>query len=104
MFEKYGHWNKVIKGTGYDHYLVWQKCRLFEEKDDLYTVATSGVETRKELYSSVIVLNKDNIDLLKKGSKLRYTLVKMFYYGTKNSTLSDDKFFHEFWNRLKENQ
>jgi hypothetical protein len=101
MFKKFGHWDEAIKINEYENYLVWKKCRLFEGKEEFYTVAASGVESRKEMYSSVIVQNKDNIDLLAENSKLKDTLISMFYYGTKKTTLSKDKFYNEYWKMRK---
>ena len=97
MFKKFGHWDKVVKINDYQNYLIWENCKLFDEKVEFYTVAASGVESRKEMYSSVIVQNKYNIDLLAENSKLKDTLVSMFYYGTKKTTLSKDKFYRKYW-------
>ncbi len=97
MFKRFGHWDKVVKTNNSQNYLIWENCQLFDEKVESFTVAASGVESRKEMYSSVIVLNKDNIDLLAENSKLKDTLVSMFYYGTKKTSLSKDSFYRKYW-------
>lgn len=97
MFKKFGHWDKVVKINDDQYYLIWENCQLFDEKVEFYTVAASGVENGSEMYSSVIVENKDNIDLLAKNSKLKDTLVSLFYYGTKKIKFSKDKFYMKYW-------
>lgn len=104
MFNKFGHWDKAVKINEYENYLIWNKCKLFEGKDEFYTIATSGVENRNEIYSSVIVQNKDNTDLLAENSKLKDTLISMFHYEIKNTTLSKDKFYFEYWKMRGENR
>ena len=96
MFKKFGHWDEVVPVTGNKHYLIWKKCKLFEGKDEFYTVAASGVENRNEMYASVIIQDKDNVDLLAENSKLKDTLVSMFHYGTKNITFSKDEFYNAY--------
>ncbi|NJX16191.1 hypothetical protein [Tamlana crocina] len=96
MFKKFGHWDKVLKINDYENYLIWKNCKLFDEKSESYTVAASGSES-KQTYSCVIVINKDNTDLLAENSKLRDALVSMFYYGTKRTSLSKDKFYRKYW-------
>jgi hypothetical protein len=96
MFTKFGHWDDAIKINNYENYLIWKNCKLFEGNEDLYTVAASGVENRREMYSSIIVQNKNNIDVLAENSELRDTLVSMFYYGTKKVTFNNDKFKKEY--------
>lgn len=97
MFKKFGDWDEAIVVSDYKNYLVWKNCKLFDEKDELYTVAASGIETSKEMYTSVIVQSQDNIDLLAKNSKLRDSLVSLFYYGAKKTRLSKDKFYRKYW-------
>ena len=97
MFKKFGHWDEVVKINDYQEYLIWENCKLFDGKAEFYTVAASGVENMKEMYSSVIILNKEDIDLLAENSQLKDTLVSMFYYGTKKTTLSKDKFYRKYW-------
>ena len=97
MFKKFGHWHKVVKINDSKNYLIWENCKLFNDKLELYTVAASGLESRKEMYSSVIIQNKNYVDLLSENSKLKDTLVSMFYYGTKKTILSKDKFYRKYW-------
>jgi len=97
MFKKFGHWDKVIRISDYQEYLIWENCKLFDGKVEFYTVAASGIENIEEMYSSVIIQNKENIDLLSENSQLKDTLVSMFYYGTKKTTLSKDKFYKKYW-------
>ncbi len=97
MFKKFGIWDEVIKINEHKNYLIWNKCKLFDEKDEFYNVAASGVESRNEMYSSVIIINENNIDLLAENSKLKDTLISMFHYGIKKTSLSKDKFYNEYW-------
>ncbi|QNM86202.1 hypothetical protein H9W90_03520 [Polaribacter pectinis] len=96
MFKKFGQWDEAIKINEFKNYLIWKKCRLFEDKEEFYTVTASGVENRKEMYSSIVIQNKDNNDLFSENSKLKDTLISMFYYGTKKTNLSSDKFYNEY--------
>lgn len=97
MFKKFGHWDKVVKINDYQNYLIWENCKLFDDKLEMYTVAASGLESRKKMYSSVIIQNKNYVDLLDENSKLKDTLISIFYYGTKKTTLRKDKFYRKYW-------
>ncbi|NQW35405.1 MAG: hypothetical protein HQ471_00220 [Flavobacteriales bacterium] len=97
LYDRFGHWDKVAKKGKYNHYLIWENCKLFEGNDNLFDVAASGLESREEMYSAVMIWDKDNKDVLSEKSSLKDTLVSMFYYGTKKTKLNKDKFFLDFW-------
>lgn len=97
MYKKFGHWNRAIKpNEGRSYYLVWENCKLFKDKDELFNVAASGIESMGETYSSVIVYNNKNFDLLSEKSSLRDTLVRVFYYGAKKTNLGYGPFFRDY--------
>lgn len=105
MYKRFGHWDEVIVDkTNNKNYLIWNNCKLFEDRNELFNVAASGIENRQEMYSSVIIFNSKQDDLFTDASPLRDTLVSLFYYGTQKTKLSKDRFYRDYWKMRKQLQ
>lgn len=95
MFDKFGKWDKVIRLDNERHpILIWENKKLFD--DEVYSIATRGVENINEIYAAVIVLDSSNQDCFDKDYIKKVALINFFSKGIYN--LSDDKkFYKEYW-------
>ncbi|MDX5584421.1 MAG: hypothetical protein QNK20_05740 [Aureibaculum sp.] len=102
LFEKFGKWNNSIKTDRKLNILVWENIKLFETRDELFTVAASGEDRKFEIikingnqkydrifYCSAIVFNSKNVDCLESSSEIKDTLAKYFIDGTKSINKKD---------------
>jgi hypothetical protein len=101
MYDKFGKWSKFVKTKNENiAILVWEKVKLFKDSNQLYDVATSGVENYIQIYTSVSVykseLNKDcfDDDILEKEK-----IIKYFSIGIINLS-SNNQFYKEYWKTL----
>ena len=103
MYEKFNHWDKniFIKGIR-KPYLVWEKVKLFPNREKYYYVIAGGFECTKctsntdRIYASVMVLDENKNDCFSdKNPALKKELIKFFSEGIKNLTNSQ-KFYAEF--------
>lgn len=94
MFDRFGKWSKALPNK----MLVWQNVKLFDDSNKKYTVATSGNESFQSLYSSVMVFDENNQDMLREeSSKIISYFTEMIH---KNNKSKEKKFMKEY-DRLK---
>lgn len=103
MYEKFGDWDKnlFIRGEN-SPFLIWEKVKLFADKENHYTVIAGGFECTtcdvnlKNIYASIMVLDENKNDCLTdKNPKLKKEIINFFSNGIRNLTNS-----HEFYNKF----
>ena len=100
MYDKYGKWDKVLWVDGtFLPILVWEKRKLIESQNELYTVSTNGTESRKEMFASVIVFDSKNRDCLSGNSIEKDLLINFFASEIRN--LSSNKNFYDLYSKIK---
>ena len=72
---------------------VWKNVKLFENNEQMFTVAADGKESWEEMYASVIILNSSSQDCLSEDSKIKDSLITYFSNGIKNLN-SSGKFYN----------
>jgi hypothetical protein len=101
MYEKFGRWDKEIWINNDRHpTLLWEKRKIFGENGEAYTIATSGEESRKGMYASVIVFDNENHDCLTENSPKREFLINYFSNGIKRLS-SSKEFYDVYWKVVK---
>lgn len=104
MFEKYGNWtSSIVLRNNYHRVLIWEKVKLFENDDKLYNVAALGHESKKTIYTSVVVSDIDNYDVLKDDSAQRKKIVEYFSNMIKSNN-SRDKAFYNYYRNVFHNK
>ena len=79
MYDKFGKWDKEIYPKGEKHpILLWNNVKLFPNDTTEFIVAANGLESSKTIYTSVLVFNKKNEDLLAEKSVYRTRLINYF--------------------------
>ena len=103
MYEKFGDWDKnlFIRGEN-SPLLIWEKVKLFADKNNYYTVIAGGFECTtcdvnlKNIYASIMVLDENKNDCLTdKNPKLKKEIINFFSNGIRNLTNS-----REFYNKF----
>ncbi|CAM1350347.1 hypothetical protein [Tenacibaculum crassostreae] len=85
MWNNFGKWDKVIKPIEENHpILIWERRKLFDYQDELYTILAYGVENKKIMYSSIIILDSDKKDCLSNNSIVKDSLISYFSNKMKN--------------------
>ena len=98
MYDKFGEWDEIIKPKSLNNLIfVCENVKLFENSEQLYTVAADGTESWKEMYASVIVLNSTNQDCLSEDSIIKDSLISYFSNGIKN--LNSSKKFNRLYRK-----
>ena len=96
MFDTYGRWNKVLYIDGSTHpMLIWENVALLDNGIE-YDVFVDGIESKKISYSSVMVFDEQNQDVLSKESEVLDSLSKHFVnlVKMKNGVSS---FYEQYW-------
>lgn len=89
MYDKYGKWDKEVWLNGVNRpILVWEKRKLIETQNELYSVATNGVESWEEMFASVVVFDSKNRDCFSINYKSKDLLINFFGTGIKNLSSS----------------
>ena len=96
MFDKFGKWTKEVRPNNEKHpILVWDKVKLFDDDNQLFTVYANGDENWNEIYASVLVFNLDQKDCLSEESNYKEKIIAYFSNGIQN--LKDDKKFYDLY-------
>ena len=92
MYEQFGMWDKMLTPNSRDYpvIVVWKKKKLFADSNKLYTVYASGVESREEMYASVMVYDENNSDCLNESSVEKEKLINYFAHGIHNLNQRSD--------------
>lgn len=97
MYDKFGKWDNVIYPSNNKYpILMWEKVNLFSDGKE-YTILTTGIEEWKHIYASVMVFDKNEVDLLSADSKEREKLTNYFANLIKNQNLEKKDFYELFW-------
>ena len=94
MFNKFGQWDSSMESDNKFEYLIWTDVKLFEDNEELFSVAIGGdareLETIKingkqeyaEIsYCSAIVFDSKGRDCFRASSDVRDLLVEYFMEG-----------------------
>ncbi|ANF49732.1 hypothetical protein A0O34_03885 [Chryseobacterium glaciei] len=99
MFDNFGVWDKEIRPNNEEHpILVWEKRRLFPNKNTLYTIYAGGEEKFEGIYSCVLVYD-DEKDCLTEHSPDRNKITEYFADGIKNLRRRT-KFYDVYWGEV----
>ncbi|MCG1037664.1 hypothetical protein [Polaribacter sargassicola] len=102
MYDKFGKWDKEFWPDGANQpILIWEKRKLIKNQNELYSVATNGKESMKEMFASVIVFDSKNQDCLSEDYKLKDPVVNFFATKIKNLSSNHD-FYDVYWKMVKE--
>ena len=97
MYDKFGKWDEAIYPSNNRHpILMWEKIDLFSDGKE-YTILTTGLEEWKHIYASVMVFDKNEIDLLSADSKEREKLTTYFANLIKKQNHEKNYFFELYW-------
>ena len=97
MFDKFGKWDAVIYPNNDAHpFMLWKNVSLFED-DKLYNVYTKGLEAKNEIYTSFLVLDENENDLLDENSEEREKLTIYFADLLKNQDVNRREFYEIYW-------
>lgn len=98
MYDKFGKWTIEIRPNFSDQHpiLVWEKVKLFENEDKLYTVYADGDESWEEIYASFMVFDENNDDCLSDSHSDKTKVIEYFSNGIKNLSNNKD-FYTVYW-------
>lgn len=100
LFKKFGKWHQEIRTDHEIHpMLLWKDVKLFNELDKSYTIVAYGVESVLETYSSVIIFDSKNNDLLDSSNKNRNLYVDYFFKEI-NTGLNNKEFNDSYWEMI----
>ena len=98
MYDRFGKWNHEIYPNGKHHpILFWNNVKLFPNDTTEFMVATNGLESMKTIYTSVLVFDKKNKDLLSDESEYRTKLIAYFSKMIKSNTSEKGDFYEVYW-------
>ena len=104
MFDEFGKWDKEIRPNNERHpILVWENKRLFNKENKTYSIAASGIESKKEMYASVIVFDSENRDCLSETHPKKDSIINYFSNGIINLK-SDRMFYDTYWKMISDYQ
>ena len=98
MYDKFGKWTKEVRPNGNDRHpiLVWEKVKLFDNENKLFSVYANGEENKNEIYASVLVFDENNKDCLNDTSLNRAKIIEYFSNGIKELNENQD-FYAIYW-------
>jgi len=79
MYNLFGEWHKGVNPDNNKHrtYLIWENIDLLSN-NDRYTVVTFGVEKLDDIFSSVMVFDKEGKDILSENSEIKSKVIDFF--------------------------
>jgi hypothetical protein len=79
LFDKFGKWTTAVQAEDNRNYiLIWKNIKLFDDKEELFTVAANGVESREEMFASVMVFDSKNNDCLSENNVYKNEIITLF--------------------------
>ncbi|PID71246.1 MAG: hypothetical protein CR985_00815 [Flavobacteriales bacterium] len=97
MYDKYGKWDKEIYPSNRNHpILMWKNIDIFSNGKK-YTILTNGLEEWKYIYASVMVLDKDERDILTEQTEEKTALTNFFAELIKNHNPEKKDFYEVYW-------
>ncbi|TCK69276.1 hypothetical protein DFQ05_0796 [Winogradskyella wandonensis] len=97
MFDKFGKWDKVVYKNSNKPILIWTKKRLFDDINELFTIATDGLESADKTYTSFLAFDSSLNDLLESKSKYKKQLIAYMSELIKNNNPNKREFYESFW-------
>lgn len=95
IYDRFGKWDQAI--YSYDTLLVWNKVKLFKDDNKLFKVVGKGGRKWLHPYTSVMVFDQNDNDLLVKNSEYLKRLKDYFSTLIKTNNNSQVDFYIEFW-------
>lgn len=100
MYDKFGQWNKEIRPNNEKHpILVWEKVKLFDDENKLFSVYADGEERWEEIYASVLVFDENKNDCLEDNSPYKNKVTNYFAEGIQNLSKNED-FYKIYWDSV----
>ncbi len=100
MYDKFGKWSKKTYSNNIKHpILIWENIDLFSNGKK-YTIITNGYEAFKYTYSSIIILDKDETDLLSESSSEKKVLANLFSRLVNKNNLKKRDFYEPYWKEV----
>lgn len=97
MFDAFGKWDVMMnEQLGRSSDFVWKDVKLFNNDTLTFQVAAGGVESRNEMYSSVVVFDQNGKDMLQEGSPYIDKLEHYFGQLIKNNDDKKTDFYKNF--------
>ena len=92
MYQNFGDWNKKIKGIHQKNInsFIWEKVKLLDENNTLFTVVTDGAETETDYFASIKIFDAAQKDCLKEKYPYKQKLIKVL--TTKMNDIHKNKF------------
>ena len=104
MYDKFGKWNKAIYPSNRMHpILMWEKIDLFSNGNE-YTILTNGLEEWKHIYSSIMVFDENETDLLSSSSSEKEAITNFFADLLKNHNTEKRDFYEIYWKMVDQNR
>lgn len=98
MYQKFGKWDSFVQTKDGTSLLVWKNIKLFKNKEEKYTVVAHGVQN---LYTSFMVFDEHNKDLLSIDSTQKEELIKYFKKLIRNYSSKRSNFCKDYNEELK---
>jgi hypothetical protein len=96
MFDKFGKWDKEIYPNNSNlPILLWENVDLYSNGKK-YNVFTTGLEEWKHIYASVMVFDKNYIDLITDDSLEKENLINYFSDLIKKNKTYRKNFYEEY--------
>lgn len=92
MYQNFGDWNKKIEGIHQKNInsFIWEKVKLLDENNTLFTVVTDGAETKTDYFTSIKIFDAAQKDCLKEKYPYKQKLIKVL--TTKMNDIHKNKF------------
>ena len=100
MFDKFGKWHQTIHPDGKTPFLLWQRVKLFSNDTTKFTVATRGYEGLETIYTSVLVFDENNKDLLADNSEYKSKLIEYFSNMIHTNDKRKKDFYEHYWKEI----
>lgn len=98
MYDRFGKWDKEIFPKGINRpILLWNNIKLFPNDSTEFTVAANGLESIGTIYTSVLVFDNNNVDLLAENSNYKAKLIDYFSEMIKSNNSNKKDFYDLYW-------
>lgn len=100
MFDKFGKWTTAVpSGNNNGFILIWENIKLFNDKEELFTIMASGTESLEEMFAAVLVFDSKNNNCLSEKSEFKKEIID--YFSNAIIHLNKDKTFYEKYRAMK---
>lgn len=99
MFDKFGKWTTAVPSKNNGFILIWENIKLFDDKEELFTIMASGRESLEEMFAAVSVFDSKNNDCLSEKSEFKKEIID--YFSNAIIHLNNDKSFYGKYKALK---